>query len=286
MIFDGKALAAEVKQSISERLQGFRAQYGRVPCLAVVLVGNDYGSGRYVANCEKNTAAVGMDCRVLRFPESTTEDELVSQIEMLNENKTVDGILIQMPLPKHIHTERIVDTLSPDKDVDGVTDKNVASLWKQKRSDYSRFCVPCTPRSAMRILKAANIDLTGKRVVVVGRSNIVGLPVAKLLMNENATVTIAHSRTRDLAALLRSAEVIVAAIGQAHFITEDMVSDGVVIVDVGINSDPQTGKMVGDVDTERVAPHCTMITPVPGGVGPLTICSLMENTIDCFLRHY
>lgn len=284
MIFDGKQLAEEVKASLRGQIEGFRTQYGRVPCLSVLLVGDDYGSQRYVASCEKNCNTVGMTCRVVRMAQDSTEEQVLAQLDTLNKDKDIDGILVQMPLPKQVNTEHVVEALNPQKDVDGVTNTNVANLWKQKRSDYSKFCVPCTPRSAMRILKAANIQLDGKNAVVVGRSNIVGLPVTKLLMNENAIVTVAHSHTHDLPALLRSADIIVAAIGKAKFITKDMVRQGAVIVDVGINADPETGKMCGDVDFLNVADLCEMITPVPGGVGPLTICSLMENTIDCYLR--
>lgn len=284
MIFDGKKLAEEVKASLRERIEELGKQYGRVPCLSVLLVGDDYGSQRYVASCEKNAALIGMTCRVVRLPQDSIEDDVLRTLEELNQDANVDGILIQMPLPKQVSQAKVVAALDPKKDVDGVTDTNVAQLWKQKRSDYARFCVPCTPRSAMRILEAAGINLDGRNAVVVGRSNIVGLPVTKLLMNANATVTVAHSHTRDLPALLRRADIIVAAIGQPKFITADMVSEGAVIVDVGINSDSVTGKMCGDVDYENVADKCSLITPVPGGVGPLTICSLMENTIDCFLR--
>lgn len=284
MIFDGKKLAEEIKLQLRTKTDGYKKIYGRVPCLSVLLVGDDYGSQRYVASCEKNAATVGIDCRVVRMPQSSTEDEVLAALQQLNEDVAVDGILIQMPLPKQVSQAKVVAALDPQKDVDGVTDTNTAQLWKQKRSDYSRFCVPCTPRSAMRILKAAGVVLDGKNAVVVGRSNIVGLPVAKLLMNENATVTVAHSHTRNLPALLRQADIIVAAIGQPRFITADMVGAGAVVVDVGINSDPDTGKMCGDVDFGNVASGCSLITPVPGGVGPLTICSLMENTIDCFIR--
>lgn len=284
MIFDGKKLAEDVKAMLRTKIEGYAAQYGRIPCLSVLLVGDDYGSQRYVASCEKNASLIGMACKVVRMPGDSSEQEVLDALEQLNQDNTIDGILVQMPLPKHIHTERIVEAINPAKDVDGVTSTNVANLWKQKRNDYSQFCVPCTPRSSMRILEAAGINLDGKNAVVVGRSNIVGLPVSKLLMNENATVTVAHSHTHDLPALLRSADIIVAAIGKAKFITTDMVSAGAVIVDVGINSDPETGKMCGDVDFESVADKCQMITPVPGGVGPLTICSLMENTLDCYVR--
>ena len=284
MIFDGKTLAEEIKLQLRTKTEDWKKQYGRVPCLSVLFVGDDYGSQRYVASCEKNAATVGIECRVVRMPQDTAEAEVLAALQQLNEDVTVDGILVQMPLPKQVSQAKVIAALDPQKDVDGVTDSNTAQLWKQKRSDYSRFCVPCTPRSAMRILKAAGVELDGKNAVVVGRSNIVGLPVAKLLMNENATVTVAHSHTRDLPALLRRADIIVAAIGQPKFITADMVSEGAVLVDVGINSDPATGKMCGDANFENVADKCSLITPVPGGVGPLTICSLMENTIDCFLR--
>lgn len=284
MIFDGKQLAEQVKTEFKALLQQDILTYGRVPCLAVLLVGDDYGSQRYVASCEKNCATVGMTCKVIRMAADSTEDQVLATLSALNTDTTVDGILIQMPLPKQVNTEHIVAALNPMKDVDGITDKNVSSLWKQKRTDYSRLCVPCTPRSVMRILQASGIALNGKNAVIVGRSNIVGLPVTKLLMNENCTVMVAHSHTRNLPELLRSADIIVAAIGKAKFIGSDMVGDGAVVIDVGINADPETGKMCGDVDTAAVQDRCSLITPVPGGVGPLTICSLMENTRDCFLR--
>lgn len=284
MIFDGKQLAEQVKTEFKALLQQDIVTYGRVPCLAVLLVGDDYGSQRYVASCEKNCASVGMACKVIRMSAESTEEQVLATVADLNTDTSVDGILIQMPLPKQVNTDHVVAALNPAKDVDGITDKNVSLLWKQKRTDYSRLCVPCTPRSVMRILQASGISLDGKNAVIVGRSNIVGLPVTKLLMNENCTVTVAHSHTKNLAAVLRSADIIVAAIGKAKFINADMVGDGAVVIDVGINADPETGKMCGDVDAAAVQDRCSLITPVPGGVGPLTICSLMENTRDCFLR--
>lgn len=286
MIYDGKKLAEEVKTSLRNTIAEYNKRYGRVPCLSVLLVGDDYGSQRYVASCEKNATLIGMNCQVMRMPQESSEQDVLDTLDQLNNNKDIDGILIQMPLPKHINTEHVVEALNPAKDVDGVTNTNVAQLWKQKSNDYSNFCIPCTPASVMRILKTAGITLDGKNAVVVGRSNIVGLPVTKLLMNENATVTVAHSRTNNLPYILRNADIIVAAIGKAKFINADMVKDGAVIVDVGINNDPQTGKMCGDVDSAAVADRCQLITPVPGGVGPLTICSLMENTIKCYLLKF
>ncbi|MCR4664921.1 MAG: bifunctional 5,10-methylenetetrahydrofolate dehydrogenase/5,10-methenyltetrahydrofolate cyclohydrolase [Paludibacteraceae bacterium] len=284
MVFDGKAVAAKVLQTLAAENAKLKERYGRVPCLSVLLVGEDYGSTRYVASCEKNAQRAGLECKVVRMAETSSEEEVTEAIRRLNEDSSVDGILVQMPLPKHISQERIVETILPDKDVDGVTDRNVSQLWKQRRNDYSRFCVPCTPRSVMRILEESEIDLDGLNTVVIGRSNIVGMPVSKLLMNENATVTVCHSHTKDLAAIVREADVVVAAIGKAKFVGAEMVRNGAVVVDVGINVDETTGKMCGDVDTEAVKDRCKMITPVPGGVGQLTICSLMENTMDCFKR--
>ncbi len=284
ILFDGKQSAADALQSLAEKSTQLLSQYGRRPCLNVVIAGDDYGSMRYVASCEKNAIKAGIDCKVIRLPQTVSEIELIDRIRQLNEDMTVDGILVQMPLPQGVDANKVIQAVSPDKDVDGITDTNTARLWKSRKNDYSRFCVPCTPRSVMRILKETIVELDGKQAVVIGRSNIVGLPVSKLLMNENATVTVAHSHTQNLPALLRQADIIVAAVGKARFVTADMVKKGAVVIDVGINQDPMTGKMCGDVDTERVAPLCSVITPVPGGVGLLTICSLLENTLDCFLR--
>ena len=285
MVFDGKQAAVALKEQLAEKISQYSCTYGRTPCLEVILVGNDYGSTRYAESCVKQALSLGMLCRLVRMQETASEQDVTEAVAQANEDNEVDGILVQMPLPKGISAERVISRLRPDKDVDGVTDANVAALWKQRSNDYSRFCVPCTPRSVMRILQTAGVRLDGKRTIVVGRSNIVGLPVSKLLMNENCTVTVAHSHTADLATRLREAEIIVAAIGKAKFITADMVGDGAVVIDVGINSDPLTGKMCGDVDYDSVADKCSLITPVPGGVGPLTICSLIENTLDCYLRH-
>ena len=284
--FDGKQSAANALQALAETSELLLGKYGRRPCLNVVIAGDDYGSQRYVASCEKNAMKAGIICHIIRLPNTTTEEQIIGQIARLNQDPTVDGILVQMPLPKGIDANKVIQTIHPDKDVDGITDTNTVRLWKSRLNDYSRFCVPCTPRSVLRILHETNIPLDGKRVVVIGRSNIVGLPVSKLLLNENATVTIAHSHTQNLPELLRQADIIVAAVGKARFVTADMVKPGAVVIDVGINQDPLTGKLCGDVDTEQVASMCSMITPVPGGVGPLTICSLMENTIDCYLRKY
>ena len=206
------------------------------------------------------------------------EEELEELVKNLNEDDTVDGILVQLPLPKHISEAKVIETIAREKDVDGFHPLNVAALWQKQP------CVlPCTPKGIIRMLKTAGVQISGKRAVVIGRSNIVGLPVAKLLLDENATVTIAHSRTQDLPSITRQAEILVVAIGRPKFVTADMVSEGTAVIDVGVNRDPETGKLCGDVDFASIEPKASVITPVPGGVGPMTICCLMENTIECFL---
>lgn len=282
MVFDGKKTAERILSSLKTENEQLRVRYGRVPCLCVLLVGDDYGSQRYVASCERNAQKAGMDCKVVRLSAESNEAEVLETIRQMNGDEKVDGILIQMPLPSHLDSNRIIQSINPQKDVDGVTPANVSHLWKDKKTDYSQYCVPCTPRGVMRILQESGIEIDGKNVVVVGRSNIVGMPVSKLLLNANATVTICHSHTTHLKDVLLSADIIVSAIGKPKFIREEMVREGAVVVDVGINQDPVTGAMCGDVDTDAVAGKCSLITPVPGGVGLMTICSLMENTMDCF----
>lgn len=257
----------------------FPAKYGRVPHLAVILVGDDPGSVSYVTGKAKASAEVGIRNTTLRKPAETTEAELLEIIARLNADAEVDGILVQLPLPKHINEERVIAAIDKTKDVDGFHPLNVAALWQKQPCT-----LPCTPKGIIKMLKAAGVEIAGREAVVVGRSNIVGLPVAKLLLDENATVTVAHSRTRDLGAVTRRAEILVVAIGRPKFVTADMVSEGAVVIDVGVNRDPATGKLCGDVDYAAIEPKASVITPVPGGVGPMTICCLMENTIECFLN--
>ena len=279
MILSGKELAANIKAGIATEIPHLLQRYGRVPHLVVILIGNDPASESYVRGKAKASELVGITNTTIRKPVETTEEELLSLIYQLNRDDKVDGILVQLPLPDHINEPTIVAAISPEKDVDGFHPLNLAALYQ------NRPCIlPCTPKGIIRMLKAANVSIEGKRAVVVGRSNIVGMPVARLLMNENATVTIAHSHTINLAEITRQAEILVVATGHAHLITEDMVSDGVVVIDVGISRNPQTGKLVGDVDFDNVAAKASVITPVPGGVGPMTICSLMENTVECFIN--
>ena len=264
-------MAAAVKE--------FPAKYGRVPHLVVVLVGDDPASVSYVTGKAKASAEVGIRNTTIRRPAETGEAELLALIGELNADDGVDGILVQLPLPKHIDEDRVIAAIRREKDVDGFHPLNVANLWLKQPCT-----LPCTPKGIIRMLQRAGVEIAGKRAVVIGRSNIVGLPVSKLLLDANATVTMAHSRTRDLAEVTRGAEILVVAIGRPKFVTADMVSEGTVVIDVGVNRDPETGKLCGDVDFAAVEPKASVITPVPGGVGPMTICCLMENTIECFLN--
>ena len=281
MIISGKDLSAKLKEEMRTQVAEFPSKYGRVPHLVVILVGEDPGSVSYVTGKAKACELIGIRNTTIRKNESVTETELLELIAGLNSDDSVDGILVQLPLPKHIDEDKIIAAITKEKDVDGFHPLNVASLWLKQECT-----LPCTPKGIIKMLKSAGVEIQGKRAVVIGRSNIVGLPVAKLLMDENATVTIAHSRTKDLASVTRNAEILVVAIGRPKFVTEDMVSEGAVVIDVGVNRDPETGKLCGDVDFTAIKSKASLITPVPGGVGPMTITCLMENTIECFLRKH
>lgn len=279
MIISGKDLSAKMKADMAAEVAELKKKYGRAPHLAVLLVGEDAGSVSYVTGKAKACDAVGIRNTTIRRPAAATEEEILQVIETLNDDEGVDGILVQLPLPEHIDEDRVIAAIRKEKDVDGFHPLNVAALWMKQPCS-----LPCTPKGIIKLLKASGVELQGKRAVVVGRSNIVGLPVAKLLLDENATVTVTHSRTRNLGEVTRNAEILVVAIGRPKFITGDMVSEGTVVIDVGVNRDPGTGKLCGDVDFAAVEPKASLITPVPGGVGPMTIACLMENTIECFLR--
>lgn len=281
MIISGKDLSARLKAEMAAEVAGFSGKYGRVPHLVVILVGDDPASMSYVKGKAKASEVVGIRNTTIRKPADITEAELLGLIAGLNADDSVDGILVQLPLPAHISEPKVIEAIDKSKDVDGFHPLNVAALWQKQPCT-----LPCTPKGIIRMLKSAGVGISGKRAVVIGRSNIVGLPVAKLLLDENATVTIAHSRTADLPSVTKEAEILVVAIGRPRFVTADMVSDGAVVIDVGVNRDPETGRLCGDVDFEAVEPKASVITPVPGGVGPMTICCLMENTIECFLRRY
>ncbi|MCQ2154337.1 MAG: bifunctional methylenetetrahydrofolate dehydrogenase/methenyltetrahydrofolate cyclohydrolase FolD, partial [Bacteroidales bacterium] len=279
MRISGKDLSARLKAEMADRVSALKEKYGREPHLAVILVGEDPGSVSYVTGKAKASEVVGIKNTTIRKPDTITEAELLELIATLNADEGVDGILVQLPLPKHIDENKVIEAISLEKDVDGFHPLNVAALW-QKRP----CTVACTPKGIIKLLKEAGEDIKGKYAVVVGRSNIVGLPVAKLLLDENATVTIAHSKTADLGEVTRRADILVVAVGHPHTVTADMVKPGAVVIDVGVNRNPETGKLCGDVDTEAVEAVARCITPVPGGVGPMTITCLMENTIEAFER--
>jgi len=279
-ILDGKKLAEVVRNEVKAGVEAFRAKTNRVPGLHVVLVGEDAASVVYTRNKEKASTEVGMAGMLHRLPEGTTEDELLAMIKRLNDDRAVDGILVQLPLPKHIREVAVLDAIDPAKDVDGFHPINAGLLASGRPG-----LVPCTPRGCMRLIAESGIKLAGARAVVVGRSNIVGKPMAQLLLAQHATVTIAHSRTRDLGAVCREADVLVAAVGKAELVRGDMVKRGAVVIDVGINrvAAPEKGegktKLVGDVAYEEAAAVASAITPVPGGVGPMTIACLLESTL-------
>lgn len=278
MIIDGKQLSQSLKDEMKNEVAELAARYGRKPCLDVIIVGNNPASRSYVTGKIKATAYCGFDGELIELPEDVTEQELLRVIDERNRCETVDGILVQLPLPRHIDEDKVIAAIAPEKDVDGFHPTNVAKLW------LNQDCIlPCTPKGIIVMLERAGIELAGKKAVVVGRSNIVGKPVAKLLLDKNCTVTIAHSRTQNLAAVCREADILVAAVGKAKMITADMVKPGAAVIDVGINR-TEDGHLVGDVDYEQVLPLAGAITPVPGGVGPMTITMLMRNTIDCFLN--
>ncbi len=270
-LLDGKIMAAELECELKERVDRLTAS-GTKPGLTVILVGEDPASQTYVSNKEKACARLGIASRALRMPADTTQETLEAAIMEANADPKVHGILVQLPLPKHLDGDRALSLILPQKDVDGFHDINAGRL-----SRGLECVVACTPKGALHMLKKAGVDLCGKEAVVVGRSNIVGKPMALLLLQENATVTICHSRTADLAAHTRRADILVAAIGKPRFITADMVKEGAVVVDVGINR--VDGKLVGDVDFEPVSQKAGWITPVPGGVGKMTIAMLMDNTV-------
>lgn len=271
-ILDGKATSNKVKEEIKTEVTKL-TQNGKEPCLAVILVGDDKASATYVGAKEKACKEAGIKSITHRLKASTTETELLGLINILNADDSVDGILVQLPLPKHINESTIIEHISPDKDVDGFHTISVGRL----HSGLAGF-VPCTPLGVMKLLAFYNIDVAGKNALIIGRSNIVGKPMAGLLLAANATVTIAHSHTKNLKELAKNADILIAAIGKPKFVTEDMVKEGAIVIDVGINR-LDNGTLVGDVDYEKVATKTSAITPVPGGVGPMTIAMLLANTL-------
>ena len=271
-IIDGKAVSAQVRAQVAEQTEKLK-QRGITPGLAVIIVGDDPASRVYVNNKKKACAEVGFYSEEHALPADTTQDELLALVRCLNSRSEINGILCQLPLPKGLDDKAVIEAIAPIKDVDAFHESNVGRIML---GEYS--FLPCTPAGVMELLHSANIDISGKECVVIGRSNIVGKPMAMLLLHENGTVTICHSRTRDLAEVTRRADILVAAVGKAKFVTADMVKEGAVVIDVGMNRD-ENGKLCGDVDYAAVEPVAGYITPVPGGVGPMTIAMLMKNTL-------
>ena len=286
-LLDGKALGLQIKDEIANEVRRLTAEGKRAPHLAAVIVGTDGASMTYVASKEKSSHEVGFTSSVYRMPESTTEHQLLESIEFLNNDPDIDGFIVQLPLPKHIDEQKIINAISPDKDVDGFTPINIG------RMVLGEDCfVPATPMGICTLLKRYGIETAGKHCVVIGRSNIVGTPVANLLSRKgfDCTVTMCHSKTQNLAELTRQADILVVAIGKPEFVTADMVKPGAVVVDVGIHRVPDETKksgyrIIGDVKHSEVDALCSWVTPVPGGVGPLTIVSLLENTLKAYKRH-
>lgn len=276
VIIDGKAAAAALRAEIGQEVAAIKAARGLVPGLHVVLVGDDPASRVYVASKEKLAAEIGMNSVAHRLPAETTETELLAKLAELNADDSVDGILVQLPLPKHIDTSRIIDAIDPAKDVDGLHSINAGKLAGGKAG-----LVPCTPLGSMLLVKSVLPSLSGLEAVVVGRSELVGRPVAQLLLQADCTVTIAHSRTRDLAATCRRADILIAAVGRPGLVKGDWIKPGATVIDVGINRLPD-GKLTGDVDFAEAVKVAGAITPVPGGVGPMTIACLLRNTLTAF----
>jgi len=272
-IIDGKAISAQIRQEIKQETEAFAAEHGFRPGLAVIIVGEDPASQVYVRNKKRACDEVGFYSESYELPEDTTQEELNALVDKLNADSKIHGILCQLPLPKHLNENEVILRIDPKKDVDAFHPYNVGKIMI---GDYS--FLPCTPAGVMALLKRSGIDISGKECVVVGRSNIVGKPQAMLLLHSHGTVTVCHSRTKNLAEVCRRADILVAAIGKADFFTADMIKEGAVVIDVGMNRRAD-GKLTGDVDFESVAPKASYITPVPGGVGPMTITMLMQNTL-------
>ncbi len=275
MLLDGKNFSKKMKENIKNEVKELVKQNNVIPGLAIILVGNNPASEIYVRNKVKDATNCGIYANLIRFNDTISQEELIQEVIKLNNDDTYHGIIVQLPLPNHINEQVIIDTISSSKDVDGFGILNKGKLFSGLDSIES-----ATPKGIMKLLEEYNIDLTGKHAVVVGRSNIVGKPMAIMLLNKNATVTLCHSRTQNLAEITKEADILVVAIGKAKFITKDMVKQGAVVIDVGTNR--VNDKLVGDVDFNEVEPLTSYITPVPGGVGPLTIASLLENTIIAY----
>ncbi|EFQ57988.1 bifunctional methylenetetrahydrofolate dehydrogenase/methenyltetrahydrofolate cyclohydrolase [Streptococcus downei] len=277
-IIDGKALAKKMQGQLAEKVAQLKDQHGIVPGLVVILVGDNPASQVYVRNKERSALAAGFTSETVRLSDSISQEELLALIEKYNQDPAFHGILVQLPLPSHINDKRVILAIDPKKDVDGFHPMNTGHLWSGRP-----LMVPCTPAGIMEMLREYEVDLEGKNAVIVGRSNIVGKPMAQLLLDKNATVTLTHSRTRHLDRVCKRANLLIVAIGQRNFVTKDYVKEGAVVIDVGMNRDDD-GKLIGDVKFDEVAQLASLITPVPGGVGPMTITMLLEQTYQAALR--
>ena len=277
MIIDGKKVAADLRADLKKKVAELKSNYNAVPGLTVVLVGEDSPSKIYVKNKEKFAKEVGMNSEVIRYPENVEEKVLLNKIKELNNNNKVSGILVQLPLPKHIDKRKVVETILPSKDVDGFHPMNVGNLSSGYDSN-----IPCTPLGCYLLLKKVEKNLNGKHAVVIGRSNLNGKPMTQLLLKENCTVTITHSKTRDLKAECSRADIVIAAVGRPKLVKGDWIKKGAIVIDVGINK--TDSGLVGDVDFDKVSKVAKAITPVPGGVGPMTIACLLNNTVECFKK--
>ncbi|WP_427339203.1 bifunctional methylenetetrahydrofolate dehydrogenase/methenyltetrahydrofolate cyclohydrolase FolD [Caloranaerobacter sp. DY30410] len=278
-IINGKEIAKNIRAGLAKEIEIIKSKYGKVPGLAVVLVGNDPASHTYVSMKEKACKKIGMYSEVHRLSEDTTQDQIIELIEKLNKDDKIDGILVQLPLPKGINENIVNYKISPEKDVDGFHAVNAGNLFLGEKG-----FVPCTPKGIIRLIKETGIEIEGKNAVVVGRSNIVGKPTAILLLNENATVKICHSRTRDLAKHVKEADILVSAVGKPEIIKGEMIKEGAVVIDAGTTK--VNGKLVGDVEFDLAKDKASWITPVPGGVGPMTIAMLLENTLEAFKKRW
>ena len=272
-VIDGKAVSAAMREEIAADVKAFEEKYGKTPSLTVIIVGEDPASQVYVRNKEKACAQTGIRSQIIRMPADASEEDVLSKIAELNADKDVNGILVQLPLPSHINEKKIICAIDPKKDVDAFGYENVGRIMT---GDHE--LLPCTPAGVMELLKRYDVQISGKECVVIGRSNIVGKPMAMLLMHANGTVTVCHSKTKDLSAHTKRADILVAAIGKPKFVKADMIKDGAVIIDVGINRQ-EDGKLCGDVDFDGCFEKAAAITPVPGGVGPMTVTMLLKNTL-------
>ncbi|ARD46841.1 bifunctional methylenetetrahydrofolate dehydrogenase/methenyltetrahydrofolate cyclohydrolase [Sporosarcina sp. P37] len=270
---DGKAIGQEIRNELKAEVASLVEQ-GYQPGLAVILVGENPASQTYVKNKEKSSLEAGMKSELIKLPDTVSEDDLLAEVEKLNQDDTIDGILVQLPLPKHIDENKVIRAISPEKDVDGFHPMNVGKMLIGQET-----FLPCTPYGIMQLLERSGVEIAGKHAVIIGRSNIVGKPMGQLLLQKDATVTYCHSRTKDLKKFTQQADILIVAIGMAKFITGDYIKEGAVVIDVGMNRD-ENGKLCGDVDYESAEKQASAITPVPGGVGPMTITMLLKNTVE------